>query len=155
MRGRKRPLTERITAIALAEVHGVEGASEQTGIPRQTIQVWMDRPEFGDLRQKTREELGDGFRALAHLAMTRLMEAVNAGLVEPRDLVITLGIATDKHLLMSGAATARTESRSLDGLNDHESAALQAAIDGELRRRGDQSAASDPSDVAVEEPSPT
>lgn len=155
MRGKQRPAPVRLATVAMAEVRGIPATSEASGIPERTIRLWMDRPEYADMRAKTRDELSDGFRALAHLAMTRLMEAIETGNVEPRDLSVALGIAVDKHLLMSGAATARTESRSLDGLNDHESAALQAAIDGELRRRGDQSPAADPSDAAVEEPSST
>ena len=131
MRGKKRPQTERVRAVALAEVVGAQAASEQTGIPRPTIALWMDRPEFSELRQKTRDELAAGFQVLAHLAMTRLLEQVKAGQVEPRDLTILLGVATDKHLLMSGDVTARTETRSLtQGFNDDEKRRLREFIDG-------------------------
>lgn len=102
---------QKMAAVAEATVNGTEQASVKTGIPRTTILYWLDRPEFVELRNKTREELSDGFKALAHLALTRLMEAINSGDVEPRDLSVALGIATDKHLLMSGEATGRTETR--------------------------------------------
>lgn len=144
MRGKKRPGAERIAAVAIAEVNGVEAASQQTGIPRSTIRVWMDREEFADLRSKTREQLADGFRAFAHLALTRLMEAVEAGKVEPRDLATSLGIATDKMLLMSGQATSRTETRTwTDDLNDDEKQRLRDWIDSI-----DDTAAADGPDTA-------
>lgn len=130
MRGKKRPATERVTAVALAEVNGVEAASVQTGIPSRTIRVWMDRPEFADLRSKTRDELADGFRAYAHLALTRLMEAAQRGDIEPRDLATSLGIAVDKMLVMRGEATSRTETRTwTDDLNDDEKQRLRDWID--------------------------
>jgi hypothetical protein len=131
MRGKKRPESERMRALALVEVGGVASAARQTGLPESTIRLWMDRPEYAELRAKTRDELRDGFKALAHLAMTRLMEAVESGSVEPRDLAIALGIAVDKHLLMSGDATARTETRTWsDSLDDDEKRKLRDWIDG-------------------------
>ena len=129
MRGKKRPDSERMRALGIAVVEGAEAASAKTGIPRRTISLWMDQPEYAELRQKTREELAEGFRALAHLSMSQLMAQVQAGNVEPRDLTILLGVATDKHLLMSGHATGRTEHRSLgDELDDHERATLKQIL---------------------------
>jgi hypothetical protein len=123
-----------MTALSLAVVHGAADASKATGIPERTIRLWMDQPEYAELRAKTRDELAEGFKALAHLAMTSLLDQVRAGLVEPRDLTILLGVATDKHLLMSGDATSRTEHRTLgDELDDHERAALKGILEDVAR----------------------
>lgn len=128
MRGKKRPNAEREAAITLAEVSGVEAASKSTGIPERTIRYWLDRPEFAELRLKTREEMRDGFKVLVHRAQERLTALVNE--MEPRDLTILLGVATDKTLLMSGDATSRAENRSLtDGYSDDEKRKLRDWID--------------------------
>lgn len=128
MRGKKRPMAERIAAVAIAEVNGAEAASEATGIPRTTIAYWLDRPEFVELRQKTREEMRDGFRVIVHKAQERLEALVP--IMEPRDLTILLGVATDKGLLLAGDATTRTETRTwTDDLNDTEKQRLRDWID--------------------------
>lgn len=128
MRGKKRPQAERVAAVALAEVSGVEAAAKQTGIPERTIYYWLDRPEFAELRAKTRDEMRDGFRVIVHKAQERLTELVPT--MEARDLTILLGVATDKGLLLSGDATARTETRTwTDDLGDDEKQKLRDWID--------------------------
>ena len=118
---------EKLNAVAQATVNGAEQAAESTGIPRTTILYWLDQPEFVALRQKTREEMRDGFKVLVHRAQERLTTLVDS--MEPRDLTILLGVATDKTLLLSGDATSRTENRSLiDGLSDDEKRRLRGAI---------------------------
>lgn len=97
----------------MAEINGLEAASRHTGIAPSTIHGWMNRPEFVELRSKTREDLATDFRLLAHLMMSRLVDAVQRDALEPRDLIVGLGVATDKHLLMSGEATARSESKDI------------------------------------------
>lgn len=119
--------TQKAAAVAEAEINGVEHAAELTGIPRTTIDYWLDRPDFVELRQKTREEMRDGFRVLVHRAQERLEALVPS--MEPRDLTILLGVVTDKALLLSGDATSRTESVTLtDGLSDDEKRRLRDAI---------------------------
>ena len=128
MRGKKRPHAERVAAITLAEVSGVEAAAQQTGIPERTIYYWLDRPEFAELRAKTRDEMRDGFKVLVHRAQERLTAQIDS--MEPRDLTILLGVATDKTLLLSGDATARSETRTwTDDLNDTEKQRLRDWID--------------------------
>lgn len=100
-----------MAAVAEAEVNGAEQAAERTGIPRTTILYWLDKPEFVELRQKTREEQRDGYRVLIARAQERLVSVIPT--MEPRDLTILLGVAQDKDLLLSGDATARSESRDL------------------------------------------
>jgi len=152
MRGKKRPQAERVAAVAIAEVRGVDVASEQTGVPQRTIRLWMDRPEFAELRSKTRDELADGFRVLAHLAQSKLIQSIDS--MEPRDLTILLGVSTDKHLLMSGEATGRTESTLLRGRSDHEQQLLADVLNRELERRAYPDAAGDQEADPVAQPAP-
>lgn len=98
---------QKARAVAEASVNGVMAAEAKTGIRESTIRYWLDQPEFAELRAKTREEMRDGFKVLVHRAQERLTALVDH--MEPRDLTVLLGVATDKTLLMSGDATARTE----------------------------------------------
>jgi tetrahydromethanopterin S-methyltransferase subunit G len=83
----------------------------------------MDAPEFVQLRQKTREDLAEESRVLAHKALGEITRRI--GEFEPRDLAILYGVLTDKAQLLAGQATARTEHRELsDELDDHEREAL-------------------------------
>lgn len=121
-------------AIIAATVSTAAAAAEATGIPRTTIDYWLDQPEFVELRKKTREEMAAGSMVLAHLAADELGKKIRAGEVEPRDLATIYGIAIDKGQLLTGAATSRTETRALtEALDDHEKAQLRDAIDSWLR----------------------
>ncbi len=125
---------QKVAAVAQAEMTSAEAASEATGIPRRTIGYWLDQPEFAELRRKTRDEMADGFRVLIHKAQARLEQLIPT--MEPRDLTVLLGVATDKAQLLDGGATARTETRMLgDDLDDHERAALKQVIASELADR--------------------
>lgn len=110
---------QKATAVMAATLTSSVEASETTGIPRKTIAYWLDDPEFAALRQKTRTEMAEGFTVLAQLAQARLRELLPV--MEPRDLVILLGVSTDKGQLLSGQATDRTEHRELlNDFDDHE-----------------------------------
>lgn len=127
---------QKTTAVLAAVASNVEAAAKQTGIPRTTIDYWLERPEFVELRRKTSQEHADGFRVLAAMAMERLMTLLPT--MEPRDLTVLLGVATDKGQLLAGHATERTETRDLsDQFDDHEKEVLGEAIRGELSRRAD------------------
>lgn len=119
---------QKVTAISVAMASSVTAASEQLGIPASTIDYWLDKPEFVKLREKTTEDLAEQMRTLAHLFATKLSARVDD--LEPRDLVIALGIVTDKAQLLSGAATARVESKTITStLDDHEREQLSALLD--------------------------
>lgn len=119
-----------------ASASSVMAASQQTGIPRKTIEYWLDKPEFATLRQKSQEDMAEQFRVAAQMALARLIDLIPT--MKAHDLVILAGVATEKGQLLSGHATSRTENVSItDGLDDHEKAALRDAIMGELGRRAD------------------
>lgn len=124
------------TAVMAAAMTNVSAAAEQTGIPRTTIQRWIDEPWAVELRQKTADDLGDEMRVLALLATEELTKAVRGGKVGPRDLIPLMGVAVDKSQLLSGKPTGRTEHRDITGsLPDHEAEALADAIEGWLAER--------------------
>ena len=118
---------QKAIAVLAAANATVAAASEQTGVPESTIRYWFDKPEFAELRAKTDQERADGFRLLALAAANRLAELVPT--MEPKDLVILMGVATDKAQLVSGGATSRTENRSItDGMDDHERETLREIL---------------------------
>ena len=115
------------SAVMAALASSTLAAADQTGIPESTIRYWLDDPKFAKLREKSDAERAEGFRTLASLAMARLEMLIPT--MEPRDLVVLMGVATEKAALVSGGATARTESRSLtDGMDDHEKAKLKQVL---------------------------
>jgi hypothetical protein len=122
---------EKVVAVLAADATSTLAASEATGIPRTTIISWRDRPEFDTLRQNAREGMAEDAMLVARLAWQKLGEAIAAGLLEPRDLVIATGMATDKSQLLTGGATGRSEFRDLTGtISDGElAAAVRTAAD--------------------------
>lgn len=121
---------QKASAVALATTINPFAASQETGIPRTTILGWMEKPEYDILRQKTRDEMADGFKLLANLALSRLLKQIEDDDVDPRDVAVAMGIATEKFLLLRGEATARTEHRQwTDELDDDEKRKLREWID--------------------------
>lgn len=124
----------KVAAVQAAAVSSVLAAAEGAGIPESTLRYWLDKPEFAELRDKTREEASKGWEVIQHLALGRLKDLIPE--MEPRDLTILAGIAVDKSQLLAGGATSRSEHRDLtDGWDDHERGALHDAIRAELDRR--------------------
>ena len=127
---------QKMNAVVAAEMTSLTAAAEAGGIPKTTLSRWMHDPEAVQARTKTREEMADDAKRLAHLAYTALSRKIMAGEVDGRDLVTAYGVATDKSQLLSGAPTERTETRSLsESLPDHEKEALADAIDAWIKER--------------------
>lgn len=117
---------EKIAAVLAADASSTLAAAEANGIPRKTLAYWLDRPEFADLRHNAREGMAEDALMVARLAWKKLGQAIAAGELDARDLVIATGMATDKSQLLNGGATNRTEARDLTGtISDAE---LDAAI---------------------------
>lgn len=143
---------EKLAAVMAAEMAGITAAAEQTGIPKTTIDYWMDLPEFVQFRTKTRENLHEEVTVVAHLAWKRIAQALVSGEMEPRDAIFAAEKSTTLMQLLGGEATERTETRSLtDGLDDHEAEVLGQVIRDELARRAHEEAAA----TAVEGAAPT
>jgi transposase-like protein len=149
--------TEKAQAVAEAERTSLTAASESTGVPITTLKYWFDSPAFADIRTKTREELAEGSIAMALIAQAELVRRIRSGDISDQALVAAYGVGIDKAQLLSGAATARTETRDIsDTLDDHESDILGEAIRAELARRSDaatpEPAVAHPSEAGAEAP---
>lgn len=104
---------QKLSVVMAAEMSGLTATADATGIPKSTIAYWMDRPEFAEIRTKTRAELADEIKVVAHLAWQRTGEALRDGTMEPRDVLFAAEKATTLQLLMAGEATGRIESVNL------------------------------------------
>jgi len=125
-----------VTAVLAADMTNPLAASEATGIPRTTIRQWLEKPEYASLRQNARESIAEEALVVARLAWQALGDAIRNGLVEPRELITAAGVATEKALLASGEATARTEHRDLDDVDDTDAVRIAAdAYVASLRKR--------------------
>lgn len=107
-------------AVGLAMLKGVNAASEELGIPNTTLSYWMRHPEFQELRSKSRDDVAEQMWATIQIGVVEVARGI-VGDAPLRDKVVALGVLYDKHALLTGAATARTESRDITGtLSDRE-----------------------------------
>lgn len=143
---------EKLAAVLAAELSGVTEAAKQTGIPKTTLHYWTEQPEFVQFRTRTREDLADEVRVVAHLAWKRIAQSLISGEMEPRDAIFAAEKSSSLMQLLTGEATSRTETRNLaDDLDDHETEVLGELIRDELARRADEEAPG----IAVEDPAET
>jgi len=109
---------QKLATVMAAEMTSLTEAAETTGIPKSTVKYWMDDPELAQIRTKTREDLAEEIGMVSHLAWTRVAQALRSGEMEPRDAIFAAEKATSLQILMSGGATARTETRDISGTLD-------------------------------------
>ena len=119
---------EKMAAVGLAVVRGQQGASRATGIPVTTINQWFNHPRYVQLRNESRDAVAERFWVAIQVGLEAVVEGLDSK-APLRDKSVALGILYDKYALLTGAATARTESRDLTGtLSDAELiAALRSA----------------------------
>lgn len=117
----------KLAAVMAAEMSGVVVASKQTGISESTIRYWAQKPEYAEIRAKTREDLAEEVKIAAHVTWARVVEL--APTMEARDAIFASEKAATIMSLLSGDATSRTEHRELvDGMDDHEREVLQGIL---------------------------
>jgi hypothetical protein len=121
---------EKAAAVAQATLSTVEAAAAATGIPRTTIDYWMDQPEFVELRYKTRDAVADEFWTSIQVGVKEVAKGL-LGDAPLRDKATAVGILYDKHALLTGSATSRTEARDITGtISDGELvAAVREAVE--------------------------
>ena len=120
--------SQKMAAVIAAEFTTPQAAAEGLGIPQSNVYYWFNAPEFVELRKKTREDMAQETAALAH----KVLGVITAKLpdYEPRDLNTLYGILVDKSQLLTGQATARSESRDITAtLDDHERETLRKVLD--------------------------
>lgn len=133
---RPRQYTKRkkTTVMVAALATNPHAAAEAHGVPDSTVRYWLESDEFATLRDKTREQIGEGARALS----VKILGEINRRLpeFEPRDLTVLYGVLTDKSQLLTGQATGRTEHRDLTAeLSDHETDAIESWLHDLARDR--------------------
>lgn len=106
--------SEKAAAVASATLTSVEAAAETRGVPESTLRYWMDQPEFAKLREKTRDQVADEFWTAIQVGVQEVAKGLR-GDAPLRDKATAVGILYDKHALLTGGATGRTESRDLTG----------------------------------------
>jgi hypothetical protein len=112
-------------------VKGQTQAERETGIPKETIHGWMERPEFAQLRTRAREDVAEDFWTAVQIALREVTRGVQDPDQPVRDKAQALGIMYDRFALLTGSATARTEARDITGtITDAELAAtVRAGVD--------------------------
>lgn len=135
MARRRYTRAEKEAAVAQAAVAAsVQAAAEEAGIPESTLRYWLDSPKFAELRAKTREEAGEGWKVILHAAQERTMQLIPT--MDPDQIMVLAGIATDKLQLISGQATSRSEHRDLlADFDDHERGAARQWVLDQARKR--------------------
>lgn len=130
MARRRYTATQKAEAVAAATLTSAQAAAESTGIPRTTLTQWLDRPEYVALRQKTRDDVADRMWAVIQVGVEEVVKGL-VGDAPLRDKAVALGVIYDKHALLTGGATARSENRDITGsLADADIAgAIRAAQD--------------------------
>jgi hypothetical protein len=111
----RRPKRVKLAAVMAAEISGITQVSKETGISPSTLHHWMNDPEMAAIRSKTREDLADEIKAVAHLAWQAVGEGLRNGTLEARDAIFAAEKATSLQILMTGGATARSEVRDITG----------------------------------------
>jgi len=129
---------QKLATVMAVEMSSLTETADSSGIPKSTIAYWMDDPELAAIRTKTREDLADEIKMVAHLAWQRVTNALRSGEMEPRDAIFAAEKATSLQILMTGGATARTELRDITGSLD------DADVIEALRAADDYTRASDP-----------
>jgi transposase-like protein len=116
----KRRYTQRtkLAAVMAAEMTSLTETAKTTGIPKTTIKRWLDHPDYAQVRTNTREDLAEEIGVVAHLAWSHVARSLRDGTMEPRDAIFAAEKATSLQLLMTGGATARTETRDITGTLD-------------------------------------
>jgi transposase-like protein len=115
MTRRRYSKTEKARVVADALNSSTEAASERAGIPRSTVRYWLDQPEFASLRHETREAVAEQFWAAIQVGLKEVANGLRDPDTALRDKSVALGILYDKHALLTGGATNRSESRDITG----------------------------------------
>lgn len=84
---------------------------KETGIPLKTLSDWRDGkiPDIAQLRAEKEEDLATIWQRVTRLYLGRAELAECIADTKGKDAIMAAAIACDKHLLLTGAATARTE----------------------------------------------
>lgn len=119
---------ERAKAVGIATVDGVTAAERVTGIPKTTIDYWLDKPEFVHLRTTARETVVQQLWVGVQVGVEELTKGLRSEAPVHQKAAAFEALA-ERYALLNGEPTSRTESRALTaGLDDHEREQLRAVL---------------------------
>ena len=101
-------------AVGLSEVIGIRPAARQMGVPESTLRRWRDKPEMARLRAETKDAVAEDIWAGFQVGLARIVDLIP----QEKDLkavAIATGVLFDKHALLTGGATTRSENRDITG----------------------------------------
>ena len=123
---------ERAKAVGIATVDGVTRAEKVTGIPKTTIDYWLDKPEFVHLRTTAREKVIEELWVGIQVGVKELTDGLK-GDAPLHHKASAFDSLAERYALLNGEATARHETADVTAkLNDHETAALEDALENLL-----------------------
>ena len=131
----------RAKAVGIALVDGVTAAERTTGIPKETIQYWTQKPEFAHLRTTAHDIVAEEMWIGIQVGVRELVAGL-AGDAPLHHKASAFQALADRYALLTGGATSRTESRELNDLPD---STYVAAITEARRLVGDSTTGADPS----------
>ena len=108
------PRDEKARILAHAAVTSNRAAAKASGVNEASIRYWRKDPEFAHLLEASRDALAEDFWVAIQIGVEEVAKGLR-GDAPLRDKAIALGVLYDKHALLTGAATSRTESRDLTG----------------------------------------
>ncbi len=136
---------EKAQAVGTALTIGDVKASALLGIPRRTIGAWRLRPEFQQLREAAATEVASEMWRGVQIGVRSVIDGFTDPESTLRDRALAFGILFDKHALISGGVTSRSESANYsitdsieaEGLSDDEARALVASLRREMELRSE------------------
>jgi hypothetical protein len=107
-------------------VKGQTAASEETGVPLTTVNLWYHDPRYVELRTTAREEVIESMWAAAQAGIASMVKSLDDPKTPLRDKTDAASMLVEKYLLLRGEATERTEHRALtEDFDDGEVDAIQ------------------------------
>ncbi len=112
-------------------VEGVTEAERQTGIPKNTIQYWLNSPEFVHLRTTARPIVVESLWVGIQVGIQELTLGLR-GEAPLQHKAAAFEALAQRYALLNGEATTRSDTVT-SGMDDHERAALREILDEAIK----------------------
>lgn len=149
----------RVKAILDANGGNVKRTARETGMTPQTVRLWKQKweregvePAVADVLPAITADIVDSIVRVRDKALLRLEAAIDADELKGRDLIVAVGVLTDKERLIQGQATSRTENTSAGALPAEEVREMFKGLAAGMIEAAERRAATISSAVDGEEP---
>jgi transposase-like protein len=116
-----------VHATLAANGGNVKRTSRETGVAEQTVRDWKKKAERAGIPAEVEaalpaviEDVAADIERIRNKALIALEESIDRRDLKGRDLTVAIGVLTDKHRLLTGQATSRTESTSGESMDREE-----------------------------------